>query len=84
MIEATGAVERSCTLDELTAADEAFLASTTREVRPVSAIDERTFDAPGRVTARTAEVVEALIAEQLDAETHQLDAERHRPGSDTR
>ncbi len=69
VIEATGATERSCTLDELTRADEAFLASTTREVQAVSAIDERTFDAPGPVTARTREVAEALVREQLDAET---------------
>ena len=69
VIEATGAAERSCTLDELTQADEAFLASTTREVQAVSAIDERTFDAPGPVTVRTREVAEALVREQLDAET---------------
>ena len=75
VIEATGAAERSCTLDELLAADEAFLASTTREVQAVSAIDDRTFDAPGPVTARTREVAEALVREQLDAETRQLDAD---------
>ena len=69
VIEATGAAERSCTLDELLEADEAFLASTTREVQPVSAIDDRTFDAPGPVTARTAESVVALVRRQLDAET---------------
>ncbi len=69
VIEATGAAERSCTLDELTQADEAFLASTTREVQAVSAIDERTFDAPGPVTVRTREVAEALVRDQLDAET---------------
>ncbi len=84
VIEATGAAERSCTLDELTRADEAFLASTTREVRAVSAIDERTFDAPGPVTARTAEVVQALVAKQLDAEMEQLEAERRRPDRDVR
>ncbi len=84
VIEATGAAERSCTLDELTSADEAFLSSTTREVRAICAIDERPFDAPGPVTSRTAEVVEALVAAQLDAETQRLDAERRRPASDTR
>jgi branched-chain amino acid aminotransferase len=84
VIEATGAVERSCTLDELTSADEAFLSSTTREVRAVRAIDERTFDAPGPVTARTAALVKELVSAQLDAETEQLDAERRRPASDTR
>jgi branched-chain amino acid aminotransferase len=84
VIEATGAAERSCTLDELLLADEAFIASTTREVQAVRAIDERTFDAPGPVTARTAEVVEALVSEQLDAETQLLDAERRGTLSDTR
>jgi branched-chain amino acid aminotransferase len=72
VIEGTGAAERSCTLEELLDADEAFLASTAREVHPVSAIDERTFDVPGPVTARTAEIVEGLIREQLAAETAQL------------
>src|SRR6202012_3849752 len=43
VIEATGATERSCTLDEMLAADEAFLASTTPEGRGISAIDDRTF-----------------------------------------
>ena len=62
-------------LDELLAADEAFLASTTREVQPISAIDERTFDAPGPVTAQTAEVAEALVRKQLEAETQQLSAD---------
>ncbi|HMJ01472.1 MAG TPA: aminotransferase class IV, partial [Conexibacter sp.] len=33
--------ERSCTLEELLAADEAFIASTTREVQPVSSVDGR-------------------------------------------
>jgi branched-chain amino acid aminotransferase len=75
VIEATGAAERSCTLDELLAADEAFLASTTREVQPVSAIDDRTFDAPGPITARTAESVAALVRGQLEAETSALDAD---------
>ena len=84
VIEATGAPERSCTLDELLAADEAFLASTTREVQPVSAIDERTFDAPGPVTARTAEAVEALVREQLEAETQQLRGETKQLRADTR
>jgi branched-chain amino acid aminotransferase len=84
VIEATGASERSCTLDELMQADEAFLASTTREVQPISAIDDRTFDAPGPVTAHTAEVVEALVREQLDAETRSLTASAQPLDADTR
>ncbi|HKG02278.1 MAG TPA: aminotransferase class IV [Conexibacter sp.] len=38
-IELAGAEERSCTRDELLAADEAFLASTTRELQPVASVD---------------------------------------------
>jgi branched-chain amino acid aminotransferase len=75
VIEATGAAEGSCTLEEMLAADEAFLASTTREVQPISAIDDRTFDAPGTVTSRTSEVVEALVRKQLEAETRQQAAD---------
>ena len=75
VIEATDASERSCTLDELLRADEAFLASTTREVQAISMIDDWTFDAPGPVTAQTAEVVEALVRKQLEAETEQLGAD---------
>jgi branched-chain amino acid aminotransferase len=65
VLAATDASERVVTLDELLGADEAFLASTVREVQPVSAIDERSFDAPGPVTRRTAEVIERVIRERL-------------------
>ena len=40
VIEQAGAIERPCTLEELLAADEAFLASTVREVHPIS-VDRR-------------------------------------------
>jgi branched-chain amino acid aminotransferase len=46
-IELSGAEERSCTLDELLAADEAFLASTTRELQPVASVDGRAIGAAG-------------------------------------
>jgi branched-chain amino acid aminotransferase len=65
VIETTDARERSCTLEELLEADEAFLASTAREVQPVSAIDDHVFDAPGPVTGRTARDVEAAIRKRL-------------------
>jgi branched-chain amino acid aminotransferase len=71
VIEGTGATERPCTLEQLLEADEAFLASTAREVHPISAVDERTFDAPGPVTARTAEIVAGLVRQQLADETRQ-------------
>jgi branched-chain amino acid aminotransferase len=65
VIEATRATERSCTLEELLRADEAFLTSTTREVQAVAAIDDRRFDGPGPVTEQTAAAVGALIRERL-------------------
>jgi branched-chain amino acid aminotransferase len=65
VIEATGATERACTLEELLAAEEAFLASTTREVQPVAAVDRGSFQAPGPVTARTADDVAELIRARL-------------------
>jgi branched-chain amino acid aminotransferase len=65
VLAVTGAVERSCTLDELLGADEAFLASTTREVQPVAAIDDRVFDAPGPTTEQVARDVAARIRERL-------------------
>jgi branched-chain amino acid aminotransferase len=67
VVEQAGAVERSCTLEELLAADEAFLASTVREVHPISAIDQRSFAAPGPVSTATAEVVGSWIRSELAA-----------------
>jgi branched-chain amino acid aminotransferase len=67
VIEQTGAIERSCTLDELLEANEAFLASTAREVHPISAIDQRSLQAPGPTTSATATRVEAFIRSELAA-----------------
>jgi branched-chain amino acid aminotransferase len=66
VIEASGAAEQVCPLEELLAADEAFIASTVREVHPVSAVDERSFDAPGPITARIAADVGSRIRSVLD------------------
>src|SRR5581483_3064821 len=65
VIEVTGAAERPCTLEELLRADEAFLASTTREVEAIAAVDEHAFEAPGPVTQRAARDVAARIRERL-------------------
>jgi branched-chain amino acid aminotransferase len=47
----TGAREAPCTLDDLSAAEEAFIASTVREVMPIAAIDAIELPAaPGPVT----------------------------------
>lgn len=65
VLEATGSIERGCTLDEALGADEAFIASTAREVLPVAALDDRTFQVPGPVTTRLGESVMARIRAAL-------------------
>jgi branched-chain amino acid aminotransferase len=67
VIDVCAARERECTLEDLDGADEAFLASTVREVQPIAAIDQRRFDGVGPVTSRVAEDVAAHIREELDA-----------------
>jgi len=65
VIEVCEVRERSITLDELYAADEVFLASTTREVHPVAAVDDHEYAEPSPVTDRTAELVMARVRERL-------------------
>lgn len=64
VIELTGAVERSITLEELKRAEEAFLASTTREVQPVIAVDDAEF-AVGPVTRDAAVRLSKRIRSEL-------------------
>lgn len=61
------ATERVCTLDDLAAADEVFLASTVREVQPVAAVDQHSFDGNGAVTARISREVASRIRSELAA-----------------
>jgi branched-chain amino acid aminotransferase len=65
VIEVSGGREQPCTLDELLAADEAFLASTVREVHPVAAINDRAFDPVGPVTTRVGALLTDVIRSQL-------------------
>jgi branched-chain amino acid aminotransferase len=65
VIDVAGAEERVCTLEDLDDADEAFLASTTREVQPVVAIDERVYPGDGPVITRLATEVAARIQAEL-------------------
>ncbi len=67
IIDVVGAQERPCPLEVLRAADEAFLASTVREVQPISTIDDHEFVAPGAVTASVAAAVEARIRARLSS-----------------
>lgn len=52
---------------ELTTCAEAFLASTTREVQPVSAIDGRELEWPGPRTREAAEALAAAVSAELEA-----------------
>jgi branched-chain amino acid aminotransferase len=67
VFEVTDAREQPCTLADLYGADEVFLASSIREVHPVSHVDEREFESAGPVTARAAEAVQRHIAAALAA-----------------
>jgi branched-chain amino acid aminotransferase len=67
VIDVTGATERACTLADLQAADEAFLASTLREVQPIAAVDDRSFPDVGEVTGRTAEAISAYVQSEIGA-----------------
>jgi branched-chain amino acid aminotransferase len=63
VVRLTGAEERPVTRDELLACEEAFLASTTREVQPVGAIEETQLPAPGPRTREAA----AALREHIEA-----------------
>jgi branched-chain amino acid aminotransferase len=67
VIELTGASERECTLEDLFAADEAFLASTVREVQPVVELDHHRFPRDRPVCDRVAAEVGARIQAELAA-----------------
>jgi branched-chain amino acid aminotransferase len=68
IIEETDAAEEPCTLEDLGAAQEAFIASTVREVMPIAAIDDlRLPAAPGPVTLQTREALARRIERDLGA-----------------
>jgi branched-chain amino acid aminotransferase len=68
VLAASDATERITTMDDLPRLEEAFLASTLREVHPVHAIDGRPLPAaPGPVASRVAAEVRGRIEAALDA-----------------
>jgi branched-chain amino acid aminotransferase len=60
--------EAPCTLDDVRAAEEAFIASSVREVMPVTAVDDIELpEAPGPVTRAAHEALTARIVRELAA-----------------
>jgi branched-chain amino acid aminotransferase len=58
--------EQTLPLSVLETADEVFLTSSTKDVLPISAVDDRSLPAPGPVTARAAEVFARRARERID------------------
>jgi branched-chain amino acid aminotransferase len=67
VVEQTGAGEHECTVEDLQAADEVFLASTVREVQPVVSIDQHSFSPESPLTTQIANDVGARIRAELSA-----------------
>ena len=68
VLAAYGGEERVTTLDDVRAAEEAFIASTVREVLPIAAIDDAELPhAPGPVTLAASAALQQRIQEELVA-----------------
>jgi len=66
VLEVASVSERPCTMDDLRAASEAFLASTTREAQSIAAIED--IELPeGERTRETRAALRARIEEELAA-----------------
>ena len=65
VMEVVAVQERATALDDLAQADEAFLASTFKEVLPIHLIGAVALRAPGPVTVAVGRQVAARIAEEL-------------------
>lgn len=65
IVRAIEVVEGTFEVAELLGASEAFLASTTREVQPVAAIDGRELEWPGSRTAAASAALERVVGSEL-------------------
>jgi branched-chain amino acid aminotransferase len=66
VLEWCGGEERAISPAELTAADEVFLASTTRDIQAVRRVDDRSLPAPGPVTSAAQRVFAQRAAADVD------------------
>jgi branched-chain amino acid aminotransferase len=68
LLEACDVTETPCTLDDVGDAEEAFIASTVREVMPISAVDDIVLPAaPGPVTAAAHAAFRRRLERELQA-----------------
>ena len=68
LLEELDVTEAPCTLDDVRAAEEAFIASSVREVMPIAAVDDIALpQAPGPVTAAAHEAFRRRVARELAA-----------------
>jgi branched-chain amino acid aminotransferase len=68
ILDCHGGSERACTLDDVRAADEAFIASTVREAMPIAVVDDIELpEAPGPVTRAVQDALTARIRDELAA-----------------
>jgi branched-chain amino acid aminotransferase len=68
ILQAVEVAEATCPRDQLDAAEEAFIASTVREVMPIVSIDGRALpQAPGPVTQATASAFRAVVERETAA-----------------
>jgi branched-chain amino acid aminotransferase len=66
LLEACDVTETTATLDDVRAADEAFIASTVREVLPIAAVDDIVLpSARGPVTAAARDAFRRLVEREL-------------------
>jgi branched-chain amino acid aminotransferase len=69
LLEECDVTEAPCTLDDVRAAEEAFIASTVREVLPIAAVDEIVLPhAPGPVTRAARETFRRRVELELQRE----------------
>jgi branched-chain amino acid aminotransferase len=68
LMELADVEEAPCTRDDLATADEAFLASTAREVQPVTVIDDRELPGVRPLTLAAAEAFHQRVEAELAAE----------------
>jgi branched-chain amino acid aminotransferase len=68
LLEEVEVTEAPCTLNDVRAAEEAFIASSVREVLPIAAVDDLALPhAPGPVTSKAYEAFKLRVARELAA-----------------